>query len=416
MPPRSASSPVAPSTSLALAALLALAAGSSACAEGSIFGADKFCGDTRTAPKVYYGTLLPSLVPLTPEQLLSVGSFRLCSGTLIAPTWVLTAQHCGLAVGANFCMGDSPSDPDVCIRSSAVYNHPDADITLVELSADARGAVPGVVPLPYMDESLGQEWIGRRAEAAGYGQTETGALGTRYFTAEPIVALDSGFATIDGEGQRGVCFGDSGGPLLIIADDGTVRVAGVLSNGDDTCVGRDNFTRADSYRDWIAKYAGEPQLGEGDQSCVQLGRVGRCETERAVWCGNERVQTEVCAAGTACGWDAGDGGFRCIAGEDPCGGVDAVGTCDGEIARWCDNGVPQARDCGVCGEICLPSVNGVGAYCVPDNCNGLDYLGQCEGDVVVWCDAGQRLERDCAALGQVCKLIDEQIGFYCADP
>jgi hypothetical protein len=396
-------------------ALLVALAGAAGCGEDSWFGADKYCGDTRSAPKVYYGTILPSYVPLTAQQLPAVGSFTQCSGTLIAPTWVITAKHCMLTEGNQFCIGYDPADPDQCFSPRRVVNHPDVDMTLVELSEDARTRLSGLTPLGLMFDRMGGEWIGRRAEAAGYGQTENGTLGTRYFTAEPIVSLDRGYVTIDGQGRRGVCFGDSGGPVLIIADDGAVRVAGVLSNGDESCLGRDNFTRTDLARAWIEEHTG-PLEGSGEQGCGAIGRAGYCEEERAIWCGNERVQIDDCSLGESCGWDGEAGGFRCITGTDPCEGFDAYGGCDSNVARWCDNGVPRARDCNMCGQICVEAAGAEGANCVDDACQGLGYLGRCDGNVAEWCEGGEISRRDCAVLGQTCALVDEQIGYYCVQP
>ena len=76
------------------------------------------------------------------------------------------------------------------------------------------------------------------------------------------LAFNGTHVIIDGEGTRGVCNGDSGGPVMVIAEDGTVRVAGTLHYGDPSCVGRDNYTRVDLFRDWIEGHTG-PTVVDG---------------------------------------------------------------------------------------------------------------------------------------------------------
>src|SRR5688500_4335323 len=50
-----------------------------------------------------------------------------------------------------------------------------------------------------------------------------------------------------------------------------------------------------------------------------------------------------------------------------------------------------------------------------DPCMGLDYLGRCDGDTARWCEEGGMLRsRDCASMGHVCRWIDDQPGYYCA--
>lgn len=364
------------------------------------------CGDVRTLSKVYNGTRQPTVLPLTPGQVLAVGSFNGCSGALIAPRHVLSASHCDHRVGATFCMGENPDDPDRCLRATRVYNNPRADMTLLELERDAADVMPGVEPIPILTERMDQSWIGRTFEAAGYGQTEYGGFNTRWFTAEPLVDLSSDTLTIDGQGRRGVCFGDSGGPVMAIASDGTARVAGDLSNGDGNCVGRDNFTRTDVFVDWIEQYTGPTVVGGA--ACGDITAEGRCRAGVAQWCEGDVLQTERC---DTCGFDVNTQGYRCLQGADPCGGVDAAGACDGDVARWCDRGVPRARNCGACDQVC--GVVQGSATCVDDPCAGLDYLGRCNGDVAVWCEEGELQSEDCGRRGRSCGWVDDQTGYYC---
>ena len=370
------------------------------------------CGDVRRSPLVYYGTREPTYLPLTPEQILAIGTFPgSCTGTVVAPRWVASALHCGVAAGDAFCVGRDPASPDVCFSVTEVLEAPGGnDLVLARLDGDATVALPGLEPIPWMTDRMDRTWVGRTAEAAGYGQQEDGSSGEREFTAEPIVAVSDPFVTIDGEGRRGVCFGDSGGPLMVVADDGSVRVAGVLSYGDGSCVGRDNFTRLDLFADWIASVLGPPAV-EGAPCGASLTEEGRCLDGQAVWCEAGRRRSERCAV--RCGWSPAAEGFRCIEGDDPCGGVDGFGRCDGHTARWCEAGTPRARNCAACGERCVLDPDAGGATCAPDPCMGLDYLGRCNGDVAEYCRDGSFASRDCGAEGLRCDWVNDEIGYWC---
>jgi uncharacterized protein YkwD len=58
-----------------------------------------------------------------------------------------------------------------------------------------------------------------------------------------------------------------------------------------------------------------------------------------------------------------------------------------------------------------PTPDGGAAY----TCAELGYQGICDGEVARWCDEGEIRFRDCAAMGQTCRWIDSTTGYYCAD-
>ena len=240
-------------------------------------------GDERRGTLIYNGTRMPTALPLTQGQVYAVGHLDgSCSATAIGGNWVLTAKHCGARSGSRFCVGIDPEDPSTCLRVDRAINNPEGDMTLLELERDPATALPELEPVLILTEDMNDSWLNRTAEAAGYGQQEDGGFGEREFSAEPIVSLRGDTMTIDGQGVRGVCFGDSGGPVMVLATDGSVRVAGALSNGDNSCLGRDNYTRVDVYREWIESYTGPtPDPGGG---CGTLGAEGRCLGDQASWC------------------------------------------------------------------------------------------------------------------------------------
>ncbi len=237
-----------PELSLLAAALLL----PTACAEAVDGGA---LGTQTQA--IYYGTRTPTVVSLSAGEQLAIGYLAgpggtpFCSGTLIDRDVVVTAQHCTDGSSASeirFGVGH-PSDPDGFFAVQSIREHQSRDVALLFLSEDAVSRVPAIEPLPFLREALGSQRIGGRVEAAGYGETHDGSDG-RYFAALELIDIDDEFYTVDGNGQRGICFGDSGGPLRV-DDGGYTLVAGVESNGDSTCVDVDHLTRLDRVASWI---------------------------------------------------------------------------------------------------------------------------------------------------------------------
>lgn len=387
-------------------------------------GTTDMCGDLRIPTAIYHGDTTPGELPLREGQIWAVGSISGCSATLVAPTWALTAQHCGARAGGQFCIGRTPDADDVCIRISSAIDHPDyhrrtqwdADLTMLELAEDATERLPGVEPIPINTFSLDSSYVGRNVEAAGFGRTERGSSGTRLFVPVRISEIGDPFITLDGDGRKGICFGDSGGPIFGVAEDGTVRLFGDNSHiyGGPECMSYSRHPRMDLYQEWIEGFTG-PTIVDG-APCGDTGTLGRCSAGSAMWCGDDdTLEIQRCEGGLICGWSERVEGFRCIEGEDPCGGFDLVGGCDASgNARWCDRGVQRTRDCGACGQVCGRNPLVGNSYdCVDDPCMGLDYHGRCNGEIAEYCKEGEFLSRDCGREGLSCGWVNDELGYWC---
>lgn len=390
------------------------------------------CGDLRVGAAVYFGETMPSAIPLTTGQNLAIGLVPGCTATLITPTWALTAAHCNIRAGSNFCMGHDRSRPDMCTRINRVISHPDYnrgvrfahDVTLLELADNVPERFPEITPIPiWTDPITPSNFIGETLQAGGYGENETGRSGTKFFVSMDVTDITPDFVTLTGYHERGICFGDSGSSLLALAPDGTVRSVGDLSHlfgPGARCRNFANWVRVDIHREWIEGFTG-PTVVEG-ATCGSFDEIGECRSGRAMYCGaDDELQIDVCGSGQVCGWDGASSGYRCVsAGSDPCGGFDSSGGCDGNTARWCDMGTPRSRDCAACGQTCGDDAGGL-ANCLDDPCGGLDFRGECvdtDGngtlETVRYCDRdGTRLHvYDCSRNGG-CGEINPTDGMFC---
>lgn len=397
------------------------------------------------------GTREPTLLPMSSAQKLAVVSIAdrngasFCTGTLIAGRYVLTAKHCTVDSSASQIWVQLSVDGSQIVWRSAVsqlWEHDSGDLSVLQLSEDAVAAT-GASPIVPNSTGIDSAWVDQRVEVGGFGAIDLqGRQDGRFFVAEPIADVARTMLTINGEGYHGVCFGDSGGPVMAVVDN-QLRVLGALSNGDASCTGYDNYTRTDAYFDWVSDIAGP--FASATSACGDLSSTGYCgdSDSRALYCDQGQVRQDSCAPGQACGWDEEQQGYRCVE-VDPCQGVDSLGRCDGDSVLWCADGALQRFDCAACGWTCDWASDATGFDCVQiidstppvldqgsaaddgaddpaptpvtasDPCDSLDYQGRCDGSVAEWCNGGEYHAVDCAGQGAICDFVDDETGYFCA--
>lgn len=227
-------------------------------------------GGTTTAVGQY-----PSVVGLT------IGS-NLCTGTLIAPSWVMTAGHCvdpdvlGLGtqdrVTANmtvyFNTVDITTDSGRMVSATGTYK--DAgfnrnrlgsnDLGLIQLATPVTDIAPSPINLM---PSLAS--VGTLVTLVGFGSQERGGGGVRGAELDlknrsvvscgsvAVAGSDDNLLCFSQADNKGTCSGDSGGPAFAMIG-GRQTIVGVTSFGDQQCATYGADTRIDAEQTFLAMY------------------------------------------------------------------------------------------------------------------------------------------------------------------
>lgn len=217
-------------------------------------------GDFADASQpIINGTFTPTLVSLSSGQQLAIGYLSrgngepFCTASLIANDVAITAEHClkdKALADLRFGLGSASAPRARFQLRRAALGGWERDTALIQLTQNVVAAVPEVEPLVLQRTTLSASLIGGSAEASGY-HLISGQEPRRRFGVLGVTNLLDSAIVANGFGARGVCHGDSGGPLLAELSAGRTTLIGITLGGSQSCRDESYFTRVDAILLWL---------------------------------------------------------------------------------------------------------------------------------------------------------------------
>jgi secreted trypsin-like serine protease len=228
------------------------------------------------------GTGHPEVAALIGEKAFADGTRSYCTGTLISPTVLLTAAHCGhpkqktamvsfasrYQAGSSAHVGRYVPDPRYTGKS---HSH---DIAVVVFDAPIPGIKPARLPAAGMLDRLKADGSFKTASfvPVGYGSLAPtrGPRGNTFHYTDTRRRASMSFHRLTdtwlelsqnlARGDGSTCYGDSGGPNFLGGPTSDLLVATTISGDDDVCRATNRDYRLDTAaaRQFLGRFVALP--------------------------------------------------------------------------------------------------------------------------------------------------------------